>query len=71
MVKQTLFKGTIGLGVGTTAVEFCSGGRELCVTLNATMWEFITKGQVGGRGRVSIWKSTKRKHQWKKGFWLN
>lgn len=60
-MRQTLFR-TISIGVGTTEMGFCSGGREIKLNsrYNKEKWEFIAKDGVG----VSEWKITKRKHQW-------
>ena len=36
MERQTLFRGTIVVGVGTPTVEFCSRGERLSLTPNST-----------------------------------
>lgn len=60
MVRQTLFKWTMVIGVGTTAVRSHSGGERLDSMPN-TAW---ASGNLHSRSRVGVigWKSTKRKH---------
>lgn len=36
MVRQTLFRGTVGIDVGATAMRFCSRGEKLGLTPNTT-----------------------------------
>lgn len=52
MVRQTLFRGTVVvIGVGTTAMRFCSREEKLGSTqYDKEKWEFILKEQDwGGR----------------------
>lgn len=70
MGRQTLFRGAVEIGVGTTAMGFCSWGRQIGLNsqYDKKKWKFIAKEPGLG---ISGWKVSKRKHQFKWEFWLN
>lgn len=58
MLSQALFRGTVAIGLGTTAPGFCSRGERLGSALNTTRKsvDFIAKELSQGIGGLEIAK---------------
>ena len=62
IMRQTLFRMTFAVGIGTAAVGFCRRGERSGLALNMIRKSgsfYLPRSRV----RVSEWKITNRKHQ--------